>query len=865
MMQLDLGEYMQQLNIISFGVLFSVLAGFNQPDFIVYGSKYPNGDALRSTLNQKQQQHRYRRQDRAAAISGQVLDADTRDQIAAANVFIEDTYWGAATDTRGRFHLTRIPPGTYVVTVTVIGYQSQKKEVTLQPQEHSILEFAMKESPLESQAVVVTGTRTHRHVRDVPVHTEVITARHFTEKAAETLYESLRGEPGLQVEQRCSYCNFSTIRMQGLESGHTQVLIDGMPTFSGLSGVYGLQQIPTADIEQVEIVKGAGSALYGSNAIAGVVNIITKRPKGSPTVKARMRVGTHGTNLMTINASHRRENQDMTVNAQKNTGSAIDANGDGLTDRVQSDNITTGLRVNWYNLLGDDQVTAAGHTINEARRGGVLFGDAWENPFAPGSEAIETKRYELKLGYQTRFSAGSTLQLNATWTSHYRSATSDAFLTDYQATHGGETPSVDLMRPYIAEERQYVGDIQYTHPLTSTFRLLAGAQYLGDRMRETGMYCLIESIPELNLEAGAPYQSMSKKRADNYGAFMQGEWKPVSGIDMVFGARYDAHQSTDQFTGTGDIAEMDIPEATYNEQVVNPRAAVKVEPFRNLIFRMSFGTGYRVPYTFDEDLHLCSGSPRVYKPAELKPESSQSGNLSLMYTIPGIVGQHNISVNLFRTNLQGKIGFVNAESTVKSQGYDYQWQNLGDAFTQGVELGWQSAFSAQVRIEGSLTFTDARYTAPREDWNLPATAYRQLWIEAYGENPGVHLYHEWDRIYQRAADRSRIISRNPRFTGSITGHVDPGKWQLTCSADYTGSMYLDYYFDEAVPAQIKQTPSFWLLNSRVAYTFQSGLTGFIGAKNLNNYIQQDRRTDDAAYIWGPLIGRTWYAGVSLEI
>ncbi len=856
---------MQRTIMTGVGILLSVLIWNPAAVTEVSGAESPGPGDFGTELDKMQQQRRHRRQHGKAVITGRVVNARTQEPIPAANVLIEDTYLGAATDARGRFRIIGVPVGTYTITASVIGYQSHSKDLTIQSPDEYTLEFALQESALESPGVVVTGTRTRRHIKDVPVLTEVITPQRFTEKGAETLYESLRGEPGLQVEQRCSACNFSTIRMQGLESGHTQVLIDGMPTFSGLTGVYGLQQIPTADIERIEIVKGAGSALYGSNAIAGVVNVITKQPEGSPTAKVTLQAGEYGTNLLSINASHGRDDLNMTVNAQKNTGNAIDTNGDGLTDRVRSDNITTGVRVKWAHLLGDDEMTVAGHTINETRQGGDLTGDAWKNPFAPGSETIETSRYELKFGYHTTFPAGNSLQLEGTRTRHHRSATNDAFLTDYQATHEGQTPPTDLMRPYLAEEHQYVADLQYTQPLTSTLRLLAGGQYRGDRMQETGMYCLMEEVPALQLHAGEPYQSISEKRADNYGAFLQGEWSPLPGINMVFGARYDAHQSTDQFAGTGQVARVDIPPVTYDEQVVNPRAAVKVEPLRNLILRMSLGTGYRVPYTFEEDLHLCSGSPRVYKPADLQPETSQSGNVSAVYTLLETRGQHKVSVNLFRTNLQGKIGFVNAKTTMKSQGYDYQWQNIGDAFTQGLELGWQSAFSPRFRVEGSLTYTDAQYGATREDWTLSSQAYRELWVQEFGEEQGEHLFQQWCPVYRQAADRSRFIPRDPRLSGSLTGHARPGNWQITCSAEYTGAMYLDYFLEGAVPAEIKHTSSFWMMSTRIAYTFDSTFTGFVGAKNLGNYVQQDRRPDDAAFIWGPLIGRTWYAGLSLEL
>ncbi|MCK5534342.1 Plug domain-containing protein, partial [bacterium] len=97
---------------------------------------------------------------------------------------------------------------------------------------------------LKLEEVVVTGTKTERKLKDTPVRTEVLTAQDIEDKGAINLYQILEGVPGVRVEQQCSYCSFTVVRMQGLEAGHVQVLIDGQPIFSGLAGVYGLDQIP---------------------------------------------------------------------------------------------------------------------------------------------------------------------------------------------------------------------------------------------------------------------------------------------------------------------------------------------------------------------------------------------------------------------------------------------------------------------------------------------------------------------------------------------------------------------------------------------------------------------------------------------
>lgn len=134
----------------------------------------------------------------------------------------------------------------------------------------------LEEDVLNLEQVVVTGTRTSHFVKDVPVRTEVITAKAIENKNASNIYQALEGTPGIRVENQCQYCNFTMVRMQGLGAEHTQVLINGQPMYSGLAGVYGLQQMSTVDIDKIEVVKGAGSALYGSGAVAGAINIVTK-------------------------------------------------------------------------------------------------------------------------------------------------------------------------------------------------------------------------------------------------------------------------------------------------------------------------------------------------------------------------------------------------------------------------------------------------------------------------------------------------------------------------------------------------------------------------------------------------------------
>lgn len=763
-------------------------------------------------------------------IVGKVVDVETRAPLVGANVVIEGTSLGAATGTDGRYVITAIPAGEYKLVVFMMGYKSGTKKVKTHAGATATVDFELKESMLELGTIVVTGTRTPKYVKDTPVRTEVITSQHIEDKEATTLYEVLERVPGIRVEQQCSYCNFSIVRMQGLESSHCQVLIDGQPIYSGLAGVYGLQQIPATNIDRIEIVKGAGSALYGSSAIAGVINIITKEPTLEPFIEIGSSFGTANTNDYTIAASKRIGNADAIVTAQKNTGDEIDQDGDGFTDRVKTDNLSLGVRLNWYEMLGNGRLTFTGRTLNESRQGGELA--TWENPFAAGAENIKTTRYEAGIRYQKGFRYGNGITLNLGYSFHHRNATNDAFLGDYEAIHG-EVPPIDEMQPYLADENLYVADFNYSHPI-GIHRLLGGIQYSHNRLEETGRYVIVD---DTDPDYGGTYTSESEKHADDIGCYFQDDFSISDILEVVLGARYDIHHSEDDFGGSGKVAPKQRVRRKYDEEAFSPRLAVKLKPSPQFTLRSSVGTGFRVPYGFSEDLHLCSGSPRVNKPAGLKPEKSVSFNLGADYTAE----RFTLSANFFRTNLKDKIGFTDASEASKKLGYTYEWANIDDAYTQGTELGARTLLARDLVLDLNLTYTDAQYKNERQDW--------------------VEYHPEY-------AKDSKHIPRVPRITGGIELTYTPGNWDLALAADHTGRMYIEYSKDEDIEqpeSRIVHTSDFWVVNAKIARSFSNGITYFVGVKNLFDYTQEERHPDDAAFMYAPYTGRIVYGGLKVRL
>ncbi|MCK4512888.1 TonB-dependent receptor, partial [bacterium] len=599
-------------------------------------------------------------------LTGSVVDTETGEPLAFVNVSVRGTVSGGISGRDGKFYIQNIMAGTHEVAVSMMGYETVIRTVTIRPDRTVEIDFELKESVIAMGEVVVTATRTPRYLKDVPIRTEVVTRQSFKDAGACDIYEALEGVAGVRVEQQCQFCNFSQVRMQGLGPDHTQILVDGQPVYSGLASVYGLQQTGTSSIERIEVVKGAGSALHGSGAIAGAINLVTRVPSARPEAGIGIEFGEHESRRYDFSASQRFGNVGLVLFAQKNSGGVIDETGDGIgresvyepdriSDRVRTDLTSGGFNAIVSDVLGMDQFVIRGRALHELRQGGELYNndydvpeDVYENPFTPGTERIVTDRHEIDVSVKKQFESGNDVGVSFSYAHHDRNATNDTFITDYESVNGELAP-IDLLRPYLASEDIYAANINYSHPVGGKHRLLLGGQLAHNRLEESGMYVVVEEEDE---NYGEAYRSTSEKHSTDVGLYIQDEFAPSKALEFVLGVRYDKHDSEDKFRGSGSVAPQGVPTVEYSESSVSPRAAVRFSPTPGLALRASVGTGFRVPYGFSEDLHLCSGSPRVWKGGNLMPEKSVSYSVSADY----YATRYNIGVSLYRTDVRGKIG-----------------------------------------------------------------------------------------------------------------------------------------------------------------------------------------------------------------
>lgn len=411
-----------------------------------------------------------------ANVYGHVVEAETQEHLAGISIRIEGTLIGTATDATGHYFIANLKPGRYTLVMSGIGYKQIEKEVTITAGKMTEVNFEAEEDIVNMDAVVVTADRGETIRRLAPTLVGVIDNRTFTRTSSHNLLQGLSFQPGLRVENNCQNCGFNQVRINGLDGKYTQILIDSRPIFSSLAGIYGLEQIPTSMVERIEVVRGGGSALYGSSSIGGIINIITKNPSGNSAMVSESLAFTgmrRPDNNLSFNASvvSNGSRAGLILFGQARNRKGWDSDGDGFTELGQLDSRSIGTRV-FFKTTNRSQLTGEVHTIQEHRRGG----DRFDLPdyVAQISERLDHSIYSGNLKFH-----GFSADLKHNY-SIYTSAQSILRNSYYGGTGDWEGLGIDPNKPIgignpMAPEN-YGTNFGYTRGLTVN----SGAQYSYD-------------------------------------------------------------------------------------------------------------------------------------------------------------------------------------------------------------------------------------------------------------------------------------------------------------------------------------------------------------------------------------------------
>ncbi|MFH1050505.1 MAG: TonB-dependent receptor [bacterium] len=546
-------------------------------------------------------------------IKGIVLVKNGKSEaVIGANVKLEGTVLGAVTNSEGKFIIKGVPDGKFVLTVSSIGMHTSKQELDIQHIEGDEIEmkFELEENPIKVSNVVVTATRSEKIYDETPVKVSTISQEDIRISSSNNLRESLQFQPGVRTEVNCQNCGFSQVRINGLDGKYSQILIDGKAIFSSLNGVYGLEQIPTNMIDKVEMVRGSGSSLYGGNAIAGVINVITKVPAFDTYDISWNNIMTDNKfpeNILTLNSSITSDDQQigLSIFGMKNNRHEYDANDDGFTEIGRMNLQTFGTKL-YYKITSQSKITAEFHSIEHFIRGGNKLNipehetDITES--AKNSTIIGQLNYEQFIDYTNKVSIYTSYQT-----------------TDRNSYYGANKDPNAYGR---TDNNTLSSGINYSYWLDKfmgSHNLIFGYELNYDKMNDFAI----------------SYDRIIEQQTSSHGFYIQDDWIFNDYLNFLYGIRTDKHNLIDN-------------------PIFVPRASILIKPTGNLTLRATASTGYRAPQAFDEDLHITQvgGEGIVILVGDgLKPEYSQSVSASVDYSLKLFRLPLALSLEYFNTNL----------------------------------------------------------------------------------------------------------------------------------------------------------------------------------------------------------------------
>ncbi len=268
------------------------------------------------------------------------------------NVLVRGTNIGAATDADGRVSLEGIPAGTQTILFSFVGFEPQQRTYTFPPADPAVVHVIHLEGAEgHLEEVAVSATRTSRTIADIPTRVETIAGEEIDEKISmepSNISMLLNESPGITVQQTSAVSGNAGIRIQGLDGRYTQLLKDGFPLFGGFSGGLSLLQVPPLDLLQVEVIKGPSSTLYGGDAIAGLVNLVSKRPTAESELSLLANATTAGGYDVGGFYAARADRIGLTLLATANLQRAYDPDDDAFSNLPETRRLTINPKVFYY-------------------------------------------------------------------------------------------------------------------------------------------------------------------------------------------------------------------------------------------------------------------------------------------------------------------------------------------------------------------------------------------------------------------------------------------------------------------------------------------------------------------------------------
>ena len=511
-----------------------------------------------------------------------------------ARVEVRGSTRGTVADSAGAF-LLRLPAGTYELTASALGYGTAAGVVVVGAGEGIRLELEVRPDALRLSPIVVTGTLRETRVEESAVKVDVVTGGYLRRSSTANLMEAIGQVNGLYRQVECGVCYTDNIRINGMEGPYTAVLIDGMPIMSALASVYGLSGINPSLVDRIEVVKGPSSTLYGTEAMAGVVNVVLKDPRFAPRVAVEGQRTSWG--RWTVDAAGAPSAGSLSALVSGTLVGAdrfLDGNGDGFSDVPLESRGTLFARLDWAPERRR-VASVTGKLYREERFGGV---EAWtmadRGSDSVYGEWIRTERAELLASV----SPSEALRVDLSLSRH-----------DQDSWYGAQR----------FEARQDVGYAvaSWSGALAASHGLLLGASVRAERYDDD-----------------TPATAVPEARAIP-GVFGQHEARLGPALTLLWGLRLDHHDA--------------------HGVIAAPRGSVRWQPGDHTTLRLNTGTGFRVVRVFTEDHAALTGAREVVIAEALRPERSWSLAANANHVIVLRGGEAMVDLDVFHTRFSNRI------------------------------------------------------------------------------------------------------------------------------------------------------------------------------------------------------------------
>jgi outer membrane receptor for ferrienterochelin and colicins len=735
-------------------------------------------------------------------VTGHVVNITSKEYIPFINISIKGTTIGTATDATGHYFLKNLPTGKFTMVVSGVGYKTIEKEIDLTSVKSLEENFEMEEDQIMLEGVVVSANRNETNRREAPTIVNIISPKGFEITNSVCLAQGLDFQPGLRTEINCTNCGLPQVRINGLDGTYSQILIDSRPIYSALQSVYGIEQIPSNMIERVEVVRGGGSAIFGTNAIGGTINIITKDPVTNSVSLSNTTtlIGGKAPDINTfLNASVVTDDTKAGVDifASIRERNPYEYYGDGYSVITKLNVRNIGFK-GFYKTSNYSKLTLEYHNLYNFLRGGNDF-----NLPPQQADICEQAEYNINTG-------GLNYDIFSKDDKHHFNIYSSAQLINRTNYAGAQQDPKGFGK---TDGQTFDAGLQYTYSMNKLLfmpaELTAGTEYYLDKLHDEIL----------------GYNRTTDQNINIISVYLQNEWKNEK-FSILLGGRFDKHD-------------------LIKNPILSPRINLRYNPNEIISLRASYSTGFRAPQVYDEDLHgnAIGGTVSfIQNNPDLKPERSQSysGSIDLTKVFGNvqtellIEGFYTVLDNVFVLN---EIG-INADSSLI-----LERNNAPGAVVQGINIEGKIVPVKNLQFQFGMTFQKSEYKVAQQ-WSDDSTLIPQ---KKMFRTPDQYGY--LTAIYQVV--KGFNVSLSGTYTGSMlvqhfAGYI-PKDIQVNTPKFYDLSLKLSYDFKINNSAKMQ-------LNGGIQNIFNSYQNDF------------DKGTfRDSKYIYGPSLPRSLTFGVKIMI